>query len=125
MRCIYSNLLFYPRELFIIFDQNKGNISIYNRMIAACITLFLNYSIKYEWLQSRPSPSDRPRPSRALANTSILVMVAFSSPDHFKALDPPWLIRPPWPSLLTVLRTIMSDRKLWVFHLLLFLLDLW
>lgn len=118
MRCIYSTLLFYPRELSIIFDQNKGNISIYNRMIAACITLFLNYSIKYELLQKSTV-------RRALANNSILVMVAFSLPDHYKALDPPWLIRPPWPSLPTDLRTIMSDRKLWVFHLLLFLLDLW
>ena len=51
MRCIYSTLLFYPWGFSIInFDQNKGNISIYNRLIAACITLFLNYSIKNEWL---------------------------------------------------------------------------
>ena len=41
-----------PLRLVNHFDQNKGNISIYNRLIAACITLFLNYSIKYEWLHS-------------------------------------------------------------------------
>ena len=41
-----------PLRLVNHFDQNKGNISIYNRLIAACITLFLNYSIKYEWFHS-------------------------------------------------------------------------
>ena len=52
-------------------------------------------------------------------------MVAFSLPDHYRGLVRLWLIRPPWPSLLTDSRTIMSVRKLWVFHLLLFLLDRW